>query len=59
MGCSNCKERSRLIQEALAAYRAGDMDTYWSKLQEVATSMGQDVKVLAAFLQTIKPLRWR
>ncbi len=47
MSCLECKERAQLIHEAAVAYRAGDMDCYWSKLQAVAVSLGQDVKVLA------------
>lgn len=53
MGC-NCKERSRLIKEALAAYSAGDMVGYWDKLQAAAQSMGHDVKTLAIALLNIK-----
>jgi hypothetical protein len=45
-----CKERTQLIVEALVAYRAGDTDTFWNKLQKVATSMGKDVKIVAAAL---------
>ncbi len=50
MSCFECKERAQLIHEAFVAYRAGDMDSYWSKLQAVAASLGQDVKVIANIL---------
>lgn len=51
MACEGCKERARLVGEAVIAYRNRDRNSVRSNLQAIAASLGQDVKTLAATLR--------
>lgn len=51
MACEGCKERARLVGEAVNAYRARDGHSMRNNLQAIAASLGQDVRTLAAKLR--------